>query len=408
MSTIDGAAAGAPTALRRVREANADAVLGAVWDAEPVTGSDLMAATGLSRATVHDVCEELIGLGWVREVENQREHGDYRKGRPARRYGFDGRGRVVVGVDAGQHRTSATATDLHGTVLGHAEVVTPARPAGAAARLAGIARTVRAALRDAGSAEELLLAVAVGVPAPVDAAGRTPARGNAFWALMNPGIGEQLRAEHGWTVLVDNDANLAALAEGWRGHGRGLSSFVTLLAGERFGAGVVQDGTLLRGARGGAGEMRFLDLVEGVGGAEGIAARVRDDARAALATTAAPSSLRSGRVPEAEDVFAAARAGDALALGVLAAVGDVTARVVATLASAFDTERVVVAGAVAASAEPVLATALERLPRYFDPPLPQVLASQLGVDVVTVGAVRRALDHVRRTAVTTSLDPALG
>ncbi|NAZ84253.1 ROK family protein, partial [Kineococcus sp. R8] len=149
-----------------------------------------------------------------------------------------------------------------------------------------------------------------------------------------------------------------------------------------------------------------LDLVEGVAGTEGIAARVRDRARRALEQDDRPSSLRAGAAsgaPEAEEVFAAALAGDALARHVLAEVGDVTARVVATLASVFDTERVVVAGAVAASAQPVLATALERLPRYFDPPVPQVHASELGVDVVTVGAVRCALEHVRRTAVTTSL-----
>ncbi|NAZ84329.1 ROK family protein, partial [Kineococcus sp. R8] len=215
-------------------------MLDQVWDAVPVTGSDLMAATGLSRATVHDVCDELAQLGWVREVANQREHGDYRKGRPARRYGFDGRGRVVVGVDAGQHRIGARVTDLHGTALGHHEATT-SPGASPRTRVTTIARAVRAALRDAGTAEALVLAVAVGVPAPVDADGLTPARGNPFWARMNPGLSGLLGAAHGWTVLVDNDANLAALAEGWRGHGRGVASYVTLLAGERFGAGVVQD-----------------------------------------------------------------------------------------------------------------------------------------------------------------------
>ena len=94
---------------RLVRAANEH-----VWDADAVTGTDLIAATGLSRATVHDVCEELIDLGWVREVENQREYGGYRKGRPARRYASDARAGVVVGVDAGQHRVSATVTDRRG------------------------------------------------------------------------------------------------------------------------------------------------------------------------------------------------------------------------------------------------------------------------------------------------------
>src|SRR5687767_9167238 len=104
----------------RVRAANARVVLEHMWDAEAVTGSDLIAVTGLSRATVHDVCEELIDLRWVREIENQREHGDYRKGRPARRYAFDARAGAVVGVDAGQHRVSAVVTDLRGGECGRA------------------------------------------------------------------------------------------------------------------------------------------------------------------------------------------------------------------------------------------------------------------------------------------------
>ena len=124
--------------------------------------------------------------------------------------------------------------------------------------------------------------MAVGVPAPVDRDGRTTFQDNPFWELMNPDIGAHLRDRHGWTILTDNDANLAAVAEHWRGHGATARCHVTLLAGERFGAGVVDDGRLLRGAHGGVGEMRYLDFVDGVGSADGIAALVREDARAQL------------------------------------------------------------------------------------------------------------------------------
>lgn len=392
-------------ASRWVRHANARVVLEHMWDGGAVTGTDLMAATGLSRATVHDVCDELIERGWIHERENQRAHGGYSKGRPARRYAFDPLAGVVVGVDAGDHRISATMTDLRGEVL--------ARHAAPAAdtvdgRLDMIAEAVRAVLRAHGP-EPALLAVVVGVPAPVDERGRTSFHGNPFWELMNPGIAERLAERHGWTAITDNDANLAALAEGWLGHGRGVRNHVTLLAGERLGAGIVQEGRLLRGARGGAGEMGYLDLVAGVGSADGIAVLARDGARAGIRAPGARSTLQElGAVAlDAEAVFAAAGAGDRVASEVIERIGVRMARVVATLASLVDTEQVVIAGAVAASAGPVVEVITRDLPRYLEPPRPRVLASALGGDVVALGAVKRGLDHVREHALEIALPAAV-
>jgi predicted NBD/HSP70 family sugar kinase len=391
---------------RMVREASARLVLDHMWDAPPVTGTDLMAATGLSRATVHDVCEELIARGWVREVANQREHGGYRKGRPARRYAFDPLAGLVVGVDAGQHRVDAVVADLRGVERGRHQSAPRSGFADAAERLAAVGDAVTAALAAADVAAtdvdaERVLAVTVGVPAPVDAGGRTAFRGNPYWELMNPDLGERLQARHGWPTIVDNDANLAALAEGWRGHGRGVRHFVALLAGERLGAGIVEDGRLIRGVRGGAGEMRFLGLVGGVGSADGIAKIARDRAREALAAPGARSLLTAdpdaAPDPDAAQVFAAAAAGDALAAGVVDRVAERMARVIATLASLVDTEQVIIAGRVAASCGPLLATLEERLALHGDPP-PRVLASALGGDAVMLGAVKRSLDHVQEHA----------
>jgi predicted NBD/HSP70 family sugar kinase len=387
-----------------VREASARLVLDHMWNAPTVTGTDLMAATGLTRATVHDVCQELIDRGWVRELANQREHGGYRKGRPARRYAFDPLAGLVVGVDAGEHRVDALVADLRGQELGRYQSPPRSGFADAAERVAAVDEAIEGALAAAGAPAQRVLAVTVGVPAPVDAAGRTAFRGNPYWELMNPELGERLHAEHGWRAIVENDANLAALAEGWRGDGRGMRHFVALLAGERLGAGIVEDGRLIRGVRGGAGEMRFLGLVAGVGSAEGIAKVTRDWASAALAEPGAASVLATGPSggPGAEAVFAAAAAGDALAAGVVDRIAERMALVVATLASLVDTDLVIIAGRVAASCGPLVEPLQERLARHGNPP-PRVLASALGGDVVMLGAVARCLDDVREHALQLTL-----
>ena len=166
--------------VRPLRDDNVLAVLHHACDLRasrgPVTGSDLMAATGLSRATVHAVCEELIDLGWLVELANQREHGDYVKGRPARRYAFAADAGVVVGVDAGEHRIAARVADLQGrelaTVTRQVDHLFDTTPVGE--RVDAVEATVLDALTGAGVREGAgtgprVLGLAVGVPAPVGA-----------------------------------------------------------------------------------------------------------------------------------------------------------------------------------------------------------------------------------------------
>ncbi|WP_345711705.1 helix-turn-helix domain-containing protein, partial [Kineococcus glutinatus] len=94
-------------ALRGARAPGSGAVGGAM------TGTEVMAATGLSRPTVHTVCDALIDLGWVREAAGGEETA--RPGRPARRYAFDARAGYVLGVDLGAHKVTVVLADLVGT-----------------------------------------------------------------------------------------------------------------------------------------------------------------------------------------------------------------------------------------------------------------------------------------------------
>ena len=391
-----------PVSSRHLREASARLVLDHLWDVDEVTGSTLIEATGLSRATVHGVCDELIEQGWVTELESLRA-ADARNGRPARRYAFDARAGVVVGVDAGQHRISATVADLRGGTLSRTVLPVSPQDGTASRRLALIEEGILAALADAAADHRSVLAVAVGVPAPVDRDGRTVFQDNPFWELMNPDIALHLRDRHGWTTLTDNDANLAAVAEHWQGHGRDARCHVTLLAGERFGAGVVDDGRLLRGAHGGVGEMRYLDFVEGVGSADGhrgAGARRRPRAaapprRAHRLVAAGPGPRdarrrervrrRPGRGPPRRQ-RRRARGGAAGAHR-----RDVREHLRPRARHHRRRRRRVLraaAGARAARARPVRRPA--RASRSSRP--------ALGRDIVTVGAVKRALDHVREHA----------
>src|SRR5215207_10689183 len=101
-----------PTSLM-LRRMTASAVLDALRAGGPMTGSDLIDATGLARPTVHVVCNDLIRLGWIRETESRRPAGDNRRGRPPRCYEFQSRAGFVLGIDA-TDRVTVRLADLRG------------------------------------------------------------------------------------------------------------------------------------------------------------------------------------------------------------------------------------------------------------------------------------------------------
>lgn len=388
-----------PQLLRRM---NRGAIVRYALEAEAFRAVDAMAATGLTRSTVLGVCDELVAQGWIEEMGDSREAGEYSKGRPARRYRLRAEAGHIVAVDAGHHTVTAVVADLSGTIL--ARTAHTLATEDAQDRRMIVRATVDGALAEADVHALDIFLVVVGVPAPVDEFGRSP-ESTAFWGNMNPDF-PTVFADYGRTV-VDNDANLAALAE--QAHGTDASTFAALLSGERFGAGLVVDGKLLRGPRGGAGEMRLLGVVEGVGSADGLGLLGREWAVAASKAGAlAPGSILAG-IPRAqlsaEKVFDAAAAGDKAALAIVDRLGERLARVAHVLASLLDVEKVIVAGAVAAAAEPVLTRAAAFLATSFEAPAPVLAASTLGADGVVLGALECGLSMVRSQPL--SFDPRL-
>lgn len=391
MSTLQDPGASSPQLLRRT---NRQALLQYALRTGTFSAADAMTATGLTRATVLGVCTDLHGAGWLCEVEPEAGDGVGRRGRPARHYTLRADAGVLIGIDAGEHTLAARAVDLRGHELAAAREgieVVAADPGAAGARLEQVRELVEQVRAKTGVEDARQRLTVIGVPAPVGPDGLSPRGDAAYWPAMNPGFASALPGE----VLVDNDANLAVTAEHAVGGGAHLAA---LLMGERFGAGLIVDGRLLHGAQGGAGEMRFLDdvLVDSRG-ADGVAALARRWTLTALED--GEESARLAAIPadrlSAVDVFEAAVARDPLAQRVLERIGERIARIAGILASLLGVETVVVAGAIAGAIGPVLEHARVALPQVSSAPYPQLVASELGGDVVVRGAVETALRQLR-------------
>ena len=243
----------------------------------------------------------------------------------------------------------------------------------------------------------------MGVPAPVDATGDSPASSDGFWRRMNPQL-RVLLSHWAPIVRVENDASLAAVAEGAVGAAIGCRNYITLLAGERFGAGVVIDGRLLRGTHGGVGELQALDHVIGVESAWGIGHRVAEWAREDIALRRIGADHPLTKIPRhrltGRAVLELAGEGDPDARRIVGRAGAVLARVGGVLGSLFDPELIIISGAVAAGIKDVITVTESLLPDQFGLPEPRLLPSTLGAEVVAIGAVYAALEAAREGVLT--------
>ncbi|MFF6992473.1 ROK family protein [Streptomyces sp. NPDC010273] len=220
----------------------------------PLTAGQLKQLTGLSRPTVADLVERLTASGLIQMVG---ESGEQRRGPNARLYGIVADRAYLAALDVRLEGVSVVVSDLVGRVLAEASVpIDGASGTGPAVEQA-VALVERAA-KEAGA--EHLHTVGVGAPGLID-----PATGElrdttglpAWHRRLVAALHERLPGTH---IVVENETNLAALAEQRDGAARDRDTFVLFWLGMGIGAAVVLDGALRRGASGGAGEIGFLPV----------------------------------------------------------------------------------------------------------------------------------------------------
>jgi predicted NBD/HSP70 family sugar kinase len=380
---------------QQVRGVNSVVVLDALWDSSSehgLTGAELREITGLSRATVLAICDGLRESDWL--LEDRAPSVVPGRGRQARRFAFNADRGYVVGADIGLNSVTAVVADLAGGIRGRVRHRTDQSDPDVD-RTGELLRSLGELLDSTGIDGEQIVAGCIGVAASVDPDG-TPAPGNDFWENFRLDL-PRLRETAPWPLSVENDANLAALAEFHAVPGDSPSPFVTMLSGDRFGAGVVVGGLLLRGAHGNAGEMAYLERVRGIEHPLGLLPVTRElieKAEAAGRETSLRRDPQSVEDTAFEEAFVALDGGDIVAQEIVDELAERLALTVSSFALFVDPARVVIAGGVAELVERLLPAVRERLAELM-PVVPEIVASHLGRDVVVVGAVRNAIEMVR-------------
>ncbi|ASW56392.1 ROK family protein [Plantactinospora sp. KBS50] len=222
--------------------------------ARPPSRADLAATTGLTRATVSALADELLRGRLVAEVEPARRSG---AGRPAAGLVLAGHA-AGLGLEINVDYLAACVIDLTGRVR-HREVrrqdLRPVSPGVALDRLADLAASAGDAARAAGLA---LAGTTLAVPGLVDPAGMVRRAPNLDWHDVDvPGM----LADRIAGLAVENEANLAALGE--LHAGTAPNSFLYVSGEIGVGAGVILSGALYRGSRGFGGELGHLPVDPG-------------------------------------------------------------------------------------------------------------------------------------------------
>ncbi|MEV8568915.1 ROK family transcriptional regulator [Streptomyces sp. NPDC051322] len=247
-----------PASSSTARAINDRIALHLLRDEGPLTAGQLKTLTGLSRPSVADLVERLQGAGLITVVG---ESGAQRRGPNARLYGIVADRAHLAALDVRTGSVAVVVTDLLGATL--AEATLPiGRDTGTGPAVEQAVALLERTAHAAGVTR--LHSVGVGAPGlidPVTGELRATTGLPAWHRKLVIALQQRLPA----TVLVENETNLAAIAEQRSGAARGIGTFVLLWLGHGVGAAVVLEGRIRRGASGGAGELGFLP-VPGSGG----------------------------------------------------------------------------------------------------------------------------------------------
>ena len=200
-----------------------------------------------------------------------------------------------------------------------------------------------------------IVAASIVVPGMVDNRNATVVQAPNLPALTNYPLKTVLEDRLGRPVLLENDANAAAVGEMWLGAARGARDVVSVTLGTGVGGGVILDGELWRGAHGSAGEIGHttVDPFSGlkckcgnVGCLELFASATAIVRMTREQLSQFPSSVLHGEELTAERVYDAGRNGDELALSVFKKFGTYLGIGLANLINIIDPEIIVIAGGV--------------------------------------------------------------
>ncbi len=377
---------------QEMRSINRSSILEIIRREGPLSRNAIAERLGVSLPTVMRVVDGLIEEDLVRAQGSK----EWTGGRRRSLLEFNAEGQVVIGIDLGGTRMFGALADLGGKILQEVDINRHGTSGDESLyRLIDLIESLLASPKIQG---RRIRGIGIGAP------GITKHKeGIVTWAYSLNWRDYPLRAKlqerFKLPVTVDNDVNLAALGELWYGEGQHAQNMILIAIGTGIGAGIIIDGALYRGSREASGEIgsmlpgrEFLGkpfaefgALESLASGTGIAECARETLKGQREAAELEKLL-------AEDVFDAARQGQAWARAVIDETVDYLSVAIANLMVSFDPELIVLGGGVTRSADMLVEPILRRMEGSI-PTLPRLAISRLGRRAAVMGAIANVLHN---------------
>lgn len=334
---------GSPASLK---EANQARLVEALQFAGTMTQADLSRSTGLAPSTVSNIVRELTASGLLCISPT------VSRGRTAQAVRLSRGAGTLVAADFGHRHLTVAVADLAYEVLAERRVELDWDHR-ADDGLNAVQTIMVGLLDELGIGRELVVGAGIGLPAPIDSRTGQVGAPSQLPGWVGVDAAEAATERLGVPVMVDNDANLGALAEDRWGAGRGAENVAYVKLSDGVGAGLVIRGELYQGSIGTAGEIGHVTMNE-------FGALCRCGNRGCLEMLVGTSALLAQLAPNygtgltIAEVVRLARAGDVSCRRVLEDAGHHIGVAVANLCNVFNPDRVIIGGELAQAEELVL------------------------------------------------------
>jgi glucokinase len=379
---------GRPSLLRYT---NAISLLQLLREAGSCSKADLVRASGLSAPTVTNVITYLQSANLIAAIGEGESSG----GRPPDMIRFKAERGCIAAVEISARTLIFLLTDLNGKELATHVASLAKQGTTPEAICALIAEELNRMLRALKRPRSRLVALVVSVPAITDAKGGTVLAISPLQNWRNVPLRSMLAKLFTCLILIENDTNLAAMGERYRGAARGEEDFVYVAIGAGVGAGIVLGGKIHHGSRWSAGEIGYMRVphvstknpsicefgeLEKIISSVGIEKSWKEEHAKG---TAAATKLKASAVRNL------AGNGDALAKGLIFVRAELLADVIVNISLILNPALVLLGGEI--GSHPVFLQSVQSLLADSEFAVPRICSGELGKDAGLWGAVELAL-----------------
>lgn len=238
--------------LALIKKINTAIVLEAVLKHAPLSRAQISELTGLNKATVSSLVQDLIDSHLVLENGPGQSSG----GRKPVMLLFNGTAGYAVGIDLGVNYIRGILVDMEGNVI--AEQLRGLKQQNAEQAIDQLTACIELLINEAPDSPYGIVGIGVGVPGIVDDNGTILFAPNLKWRQVE--LQKQLKERFGLPVTIDNEANAGAQGEQKYGAGRGIPNQIYVSVGIGIGTGIILNKELYKGTSGFSGELGHLSI----------------------------------------------------------------------------------------------------------------------------------------------------